>query len=59
MMSQLSKIAMSIELEQEVNTRAPTKQLSISSDGSACAINGGYNNYFYFVDLEGAVQHKR
>ena len=54
----INEIKMSIELEEELGGGA-RKQLSISNDGTFCAIGGGVGKkYFYVVDLQNAQQHK-
>ena len=53
-----NKVVMSIELEREVES-GWSKQLSLSSDGTYCAIRGGHANpYFYLIDLKSEEQHK-
>ena len=49
---------MTLELEQQV-AQVTLKQLSLSGDGSLCAIGGGSDNpYFYLIDLVSKTQQK-
>ena len=54
----INEIKLSIELGEEVR-KSQSKQLSISNDGTFCAIGGGISKrYFYVVDLQNAQQHQ-
>ena len=55
---EVSEVVMSIKLKQKVDTSAASKQLSLSDDGTMCAIGGGYTSHFYLVNLESKAQHK-
>ena len=47
----------SINLDEKV-THSYLRQMTLSDDGSVCAIGGGANSYFYLIHLETKSQHK-
>merc|ERR1712192_311871 len=57
-LGKVNAVQMSIKLEEQV-AGSGTKQLSLSGDGTVCAIVGGDNKaYFYLIELENQMQHK-
>ena len=51
-------VTMSIQLEQKVSNFSSLKHLTLSDDGTMCAIGAGSSRFFILVDLTNRSQHK-
>ena len=57
--SDLNKVNLSINLENQVSSGSSSNVMSLSNDGTYCAIGGGWSKpYFYLIDLQKKEQFK-
>ena len=52
----VNTVTLSIELNQRATSKV-SKQLTVSKDGTWCAVGGGDSSTTYLVDLENKMQH--